>query len=73
MFMQSFIWTTYTPVTVFICQGDSTNHIICRGRGVFPTNQPHNNNKHLFISALGTATNIYKTQFLFQEPYNTGR
>lgn len=65
MFMQSSGWITYA----LVCQGGSTNHIICRGRGVFPTNQPHDNNKYLFISALGTATKRYKTQFLFQEPY----
>lgn len=45
----------------FICQGDSTNPIVCKSRGVFPTNPHHNYNKYVFISALGIAIKEYKT------------
>lgn len=50
MFMQSSVWITYA----LVCQGGSTNHIICRGRGVFPQISPT------------TTTNIYLFQLLEQ-------
>lgn len=44
----------------FMCQGDSTDHITCRDREAFPTNQPHNNT-HLFTEILNSYKEIHTT------------
>lgn len=43
-----------------MCQGDSTDHITCRDREAFPTNQPHNNT-HLFTEILNSYKEIHTT------------